>query len=580
MCGILGGTAKNWCYEEALQQIAHRGPDGMRVERLSGFTLGFVRLAVIDLSENGMQPMACSDGTVWITYNGEIYGYESLKDDLIKKGYQFISTSDTEVILNAYMEYGDAFVERIDGIFAIAICDTRVRKIKLFRDRVGVKPLYYFYGGDRFAYCSELKGIETLCRDVSFQVDNTAFYDYLTYGYVPDPKSIYKSVYKLPPACMLVYDYDAQKIVKKARYWRLVPNASEARTRSDYELSSDICEMIQQSVKDQMIADVPVGSFLSGGIDSSIITYEAQRINPLIESFSIGFSEKKFDELEYANMMSDTYHIVKNQQVVEKRDIEELYFKLKEWYDEPFADFSAFPSYLVSQMARRKVTVVLTGDGGDELFGGYRNYVSFSEKKIGNHSTRRVSAIYENCVRDWLKNGLRERADSVFMEDLARGAEGCFHGSLSRTVKKKYAEMWNIPADYDEYWYYRKWYKRELPPYTRLQYMDFHTYLPSDVLTKVDRVSMQVSLEARVPLLSKKLIEYAFSLTQEERCGGNVLKRALKKAYEGAIPDEILYRRKMGFTTPANFLKRKSNVREQLLNDMWKDEMQECNLVS
>ncbi len=568
MCGILGGSKKNWKYQEALESISYRGPDGMRIKELNGFTLGFVRLAIMDLSENGMQPMPSSDQNVWITYNGEIYGYQNLKKKLEKKGYKFNSTSDTEVILNAYLEYGDKFVEYIDGIFAIVIYDFRIKKLKLYRDRVGVKPIYYYYDGKEFAFASELKELVTLCNDVNFEIDYTAIYDYLTYTYIPEPKTMYKKIHKLPPACAMIYDFESKKIVKKIKYWSLKVNVFQEKKEKKSEIYENIRTLVSEAVKEQMVADVPVGSFLSGGIDSSIVTYECMKINPNIETFSIGFTEKKYDELKYADMLSEKYSITKNQQIVNKNLFQSLYYKLKDWYDEPYSDASAFPTYLVSKLARQKVTVVLTGDGGDELFGGYNRYSGFIKMEIGNNRKKSFSSLYENLLRPFLYEGMREEKDKKFLEDVARC---CFlYEYMIKSEKKKFSKEWHINRDYDDYWYFRKYYNKELPPITRMQYMDFYTYLPSDILTKVDRASMQNSLEARVPLLNKKLIEYAFSLSEEERCPKGALKGALKSAYEGIIPDEILYRRKMGFGIPGNYLKHDVSQQEEFLRDIWK----------
>lgn len=568
MCGILGGSRKDWNYEKALEAIRYRGPDGTRIVMGQDFHMGFVRLAIMDLSDNGMQPMFNAGKTIGITYNGEIYNFTGLKKKLEQKGYRFRSTSDTEVILYAYEEYGDRFVQYIDGIFAIAVLDVSKRRLKLFRDRAGVKPLYYFYDGTDFAYCSELKGITELCCDKRFDTDYTALYDYLTYTYIPEPKTMYKQVYKLPPACMLEYDLAKRRIVKKARYWKLSPNSLQGDRESTPEIQRHIRELIGRSVKEQLVADVPVGSFLSGGIDSSVVTYEVFQNDPSIEAFSIGFTDKKFDELKYADLLAEAFGVVKEQQIVDKEQFRLLYQNLRQWYDEPYADLSAFPTYIVSALARRKVTVVLTGDGGDEVFGGYLRYQEYLKRRIGGGPGRRLSGMYEKLF-PLLKLEKERFTDRLLLEDVARCCP--LYAYLQKRDKEKFAKAWHIDEDYDDYWYFRKYYRKDLPPVTRMQYLDFHTYLPSDVLTKVDRVSMQVSLEARVPLLSKKIIEYAFSLTETERLGtGGVLKDALKKAYHGIIPDEILYRRKMGFGIPDHYLRGQCSPQEELLRDIWK----------
>lgn len=569
MCGILGGNRKEWHYEDALDAIHHRGPDDTRLVKGKAFHMGFVRLAIMDLSDNGMQPMFNKNKSIGITYNGEIYNFDNLKKSLLKKGYRFHSTSDTEIILYAYEEYGVRFVNYIDGIFAIAILDIRKRKLLLFRDRIGVKPLYYYYNGTDFAYCSELKGILTLCHDKNFEVDYTALYDYLTYTYIPDPKTMYQQIYKLPPACMLEFDIESSQIIKKVKYWRLEPNALQGDHESTPEIRQHIKDLISQSVKEQLVADVPVGSFLSGGIDSSIVTYEVNCNDPNIEAFSIGFTDKKFDELSYATLLADTFGITKEHQVVDKIQFKSLYQNLKQWYDEPYADLSAFPTYIVSKLARKKVTVVLTGDGGDEVFGGYSRYQEFLKQGIGNSlSGRRFSRFFEKAFSAMNIEDM-QNIERYFFEDIARCCP--LYGYLQHKNKIKYAKAWHIDSDYDDYWYFRKYYRKDLPPVTRMQYLDFHTYLPSDILTKVDRASMQVSLEARVPLLSRRIVEYAFSLTETQRLGSkSVLKDALKKAYHNILPNEILYRKKMGFGIPNHYLRNQCSPQEELLHDIWK----------
>ena len=273
MCGILGGNNSRWDYKKGIESMSHRGPDGIRIDSMEDFTLAFARLAIIDLSVNGMQPMFSIDGQVGIVFNGEIYGYQKLKKELEKKGYRFRSTTDTEVILNAYIEWGEKFVTRVDGMFGMAIYDKRDGMIRLFRDRVGIKPLYYYYDGVNFGFSSELKGIVNMCNTVSLQVDYTAVYDYLNYIYIPEPKTYYKNVYKMLPGHRVIFDIKSKRIVKDSDYWKLNVNSNQASERKQSDIVEELKELIKVSVREQMIADVPVGTFLSGGVDSSIITY-------------------------------------------------------------------------------------------------------------------------------------------------------------------------------------------------------------------------------------------------------------------------------------------------------------------
>lgn len=560
MCGILGGNHSQWDYKNGIECMAHRGPDGTRVSSLDDFTLAFARLAIIDLSSNGMQPMFSYDNQVGIVFNGEIYGYQKLRKELEKKGHRFYSATDTEVILNAYLEWGERFITRIDGMFGMAIYDKREGVVRLFRDRAGIKPLYYYYDGVNFGFASELKGIVNMCNTVSLQIDRTAIYDYLNYIYIPAPKTYYKNVYKLLPGHRMVFDVKSKRIIKDSAYWKININTNQASERKQSDIIEELRQLIKESVQEQMIADVPVGTFLSGGVDSSIITYEGHRINPGLESFSMGFTQRDYNELQYARKLAERYKINWNTKIFDRDIFREYYGQLRNWYDEPFADTSAFPTYIVSKMAREKVTVVLTGDGGDEVFGGYNRHRAIWEKERKQAPDNElISYLYSK----FHKNGL----SYFWMDELTFILRTI--GDAPQVRDKELRKELGIPKDYDTFWKFRQYYFKDLPPMTRAQYLDFKTYLPEDVLTKVDRVSMAVSLEARVPLLSKKIIEFSFSLSEEDRLPNGTLKGLLKKAYEEEIEKSILYREKMGFSMPYNFFRDEESLQEQLLRDIW-----------
>ncbi len=536
MCGIAGGNHPGWHYEKAIASILHRGPDGKNVEMYQGMTFAFCRLAVQDLSVHAMQPMSSPDNLVHIIYNGEIYGYQKLKDDL-KNKYQFRTSSDTEVILYAYLEYGKEFVDKIDGIFAMAIYDERVRKVYLFRDRIGVKPLYYYYKDGKFAFASELKALTEMLEDSALEIDTMALYDYLFYQYVPEPKSLYKHIRKLRPAARLIFDTQEKRIIEADRYWNLFVNASVGRKRKREDVAEELRGLIRQTVEEQLIADVPVGTFLSGGVDSSVITYVTNRLKPEVNAFTIGFQETQFDESARADAFCRQQHISLTQQILSSKDVRQIRNDLSKWYDEPFADVSAYPTYMLSRLARTNCTVVLTGDGGDELFGGYAHYKTVAS--FGNKPEK--EKVYQQYAKP-----------VASVED--------------------YRIRWNIPKDYDPYWHFDQYYKEELPVFTRMRYMDLMTYLPESVLTKVDRASMAVSLEARVPFLARRIVEFAFSLSQEEYLSDNELKGCLKDAYKGRIPDEILYGIKMGFSVPDHYFWRERhecNMNAGILKVQW-----------
>lgn len=561
MCGILGGNNPQWDYRKGIECMVHRGPDGIQISSLDSFTLAFARLAIIDLSKHGMQPMFSENGQVGLVFNGEIYGYQKLKEQLIKKGYRFRSTSDTEVVLNAYLEWGDKFISRIDGMFGLAVYDNRDQTIKLFRDRLGIKPLYYYYDGLNFGFSSELKGIVNMCNTISFEVDNTAVYDYLHCLYIPEPKTYYKKVYKLLPGHKLVYDLRNRKIIKEAAYWKLKVNGQQGGQRKQKDLIEELRYLVKESVKEQMVADVPVGTFLSGGVDSSIVTYEGHQINSLLETFSMGFSNTRYSELRYACELAERYQIRMNSKVFNRMVFQSLYPMLKAWYDEPFADTSAFPTYLVSKLAKEKVTVVLTGDGGDEVFGGYWRYHALWQKEQEHGPDNLlISAMYDRCRRKTGKEYFWLDALSFLYR---------IYAASPKEKDRKIRKQLKIGKDYDAYWFLRKYYNKDLPPITRAQYMDLKTYLPGDILTKVDRASMAVSLETRVPLLSRKLVEFSFSLSEQDRCPEGELKGLLKKAYEPEIGKRLLYRQKMGFSMPESYFGDAKSPQERLLEELW-----------
>lgn len=569
MCGILGGNNKNWDYYMGIKSMEHRGPDGFCIKQYSNVTFAFTRLSIRDLSEKAMQPMDSDNGKVHIVFNGEIYGYQKLKKELEKK-YKFNTTSDTEVILNAYLEYGDYFIDYIDGMFAIAIYDERIEQIKLFRDRAGIKPLYYYNDGNDFLFASELKSIVETCKDKKFLIDRTAVYDYLLLKYIPEPKSVFCNIYKLPPANKLVFDVINKKIIMQERYWRLHVNTGVERKHKEKDIHDHLQYLIKKSVKDQMEADVPVGTFLSGGMDSSIITYEASTFNKKIETFSIGFQNKEYDELVYANMLVNKYNLCTNIKVLEKGDIKKIRTLLHDWFDEPFADTSSYPSYFVSKLASEKVKVVLTGDGGDELFGGYTRYAVFLDKRKNIKYTNRK--LYRNLFYLMNEYGiLNQKFVELFQTEFDIYEK--LVGTDRMDTLFAYANKWKIDKDYDPSWCLQKYYIKDLPPLTRARYLDFKTYLPGDILTKVDRVSMSVSLESRVPFLSKDIIEFAFSLSEEECLENKELKGCLKYTYQDDIPNEILFRRKKGFSIPPYYYAKdiEGGIHMSILKNEWNE---------
>jgi asparagine synthase (glutamine-hydrolysing) len=523
MCGFVGGTDPSWDYTAALASIEHRGPDDGRLHLDGPVRVGFRRLSIIDLDAAAMQPMFADDGQTWIVFNGEIYDFLALRSELERLGHVFRTRSDTEVLLKAYLEWNDGFIDHVDGMFAIALWDARDRKLRLYRDRPGIKPLYYYYDGRRFAFASELKAIEAALDASDLEIDQTALYDFLGgYRYVPAPKTLYRNCFKLPPAHVIVFDPDVGKLSR-----------------------------------DQMIADVPLGFFLSGGVDSSTIVAAASGLGADVSTFSIGFDADEKSETPYARKVAALFGTRHHERMLSQSAAGDLLPNLKKWFDEPFADESAMPTYLVSKVARENVTVVLTGDGGDEVFGGYRTYPRFERYDRLPSWPAAMDRLVFRLRKPFSRRSPVTRMTKVLEIAFARGPAlwaKIMHG-MPEAAKSEYRGRFDIPRDYDDWWHYREHWRDDLPVRTRLQLLDFHTFMPGMVLTKVDRTSMAVSLEARVPFLARSIIEFSFSLPEQVRYHDGELKGILKYAYKDTLPTEILHRRKKGFGIPRYYLK-------------------------
>lgn len=550
MCGLFGlyrpqslSPGEIARADAARDTLHHRGPDWAGKWTADGLYIGFRRLSILDLTEAGRQPMVSVDGRTVITVNGEIYNFRQLRAELIGAGHVFRSQSDSEVVLHGYRQWGiERLCEKLDGMYAALIYDSDRRLIHAIRDRAGMKPLFYFHAGRSFAWASELKALEAWWGNDCPAVDETALLDFLAVRYIPAPKSVYRSVAKLPPASRLTFDTSSGS-VQVRRYWTL---PTELCTGSDDELSDELQDRIQTSVESHMISDVPVGYLLSGGIDSAVVMSHAIRVNPKATAFSIGFDDPSHDETRYAKIISRRFGVDHKIKVLERDEIDDIFVRTRRWYDEPFSDAAAVPMFRVSEFARADVTVALTGDGGDELFGGYRWYNSYNEARKKLRWAWLISRFRSGGGHRAM---LRNARDSVELYAIVR------HG-LPKEKRDAYRREWNIPKDYDELWHFREWWKPELGLRRSLQYLDFHTYLPNNIFTKVDRLSMAVSLEARIPFMARSVIEYAFSLPETFIFRGGVLKGGLKYAYRKTLPQEILERPKQGFSIPSRSWKK------------------------
>jgi asparagine synthase (glutamine-hydrolysing) len=556
MCGIAGivdvtGRPVDVALLRAMTRVqAHRGPDGEGFACRGGVGLGHRRLAIIDLV-TGEQPMASDDGAVWLVFNGEIYNYRELRYELEARGVRFRTASDTEVILRAYEAHGPACVERLRGMFAFAILDERARRVFLARDRVGIKPLVYAWDGGRLLFASEIKAILE-ASEVSREIDPEALGEYLTYHYVPAPRTIFRSIRKLPPASTLILPLDGGTPVV-SRYWRL-RFAPDHRV-GESEWLERLQEHLADAVKSHMVSDVPIGAFLSGGVDSStVVALMAQCSSTPIRTFSIGFAETDFDELAFARQVATRYGTDHYELVVKPNALDVLP-KLAWHFDEPFADSSAIPTYYVSKITREHVTVALSGDGGDENFAGYRRYA-------------RAAQLHEGLDR-W-PGRLARPALALAGRMLPRGVPGrAYAGLLGASAAERYHRLVTYEgrntarrllsddlasaarAAGDPEAFQRLASDGSAPDYvSTLQHIDIHTYLPDDILSKVDRTSMAVSLETRVPLLDHVLMEFVATIPSSFKLRNGVGKHLLKRAMSRSLPTDILGRAKMGFGVP------------------------------
>jgi asparagine synthase (glutamine-hydrolysing) len=553
MCGIygiFGRIAERPVDCDALQRmgdsLAVRGPDGGGVYTAGPLGIGMRRLSIIDL-DTGDQPLANEDASLWVVLNGEIYNYRELTSDLVARGHRFATKSDTEVLVHLYEEHGERFVERLRGMFAFALWDERQRTLLLARDRLGIKPLYYVETPQGLVFGSELKAL-LQCPWVPRQIDAGSLQSYLRYGYVPDPGSIFHGVQKVPAGCAMMVREGLSSTPQP--YWDAGALYREDRLAVDEHDASDaLWENLSESVRFHMVSDVPVGAFLSGGVDSSaIVSIMTRESRDRIKTFSVGFREDRFNELPYARRVAEHFGTEHHELRVEPADLGILENVLAA-FDEPFADASAIPTFLVARLAREHVKVVLSGDGGDELFAGYDRY-------LVDHRRR-----YADLIR---RAGLTRplRALSGLFPEGMPGKNYAYNLSLSRSERyldaisifppralREMLEEDYFPAETDPL---QKLIERTcgLDPLSRLQLVDLQTNLPGDILTKVDRMTMANSLEARVPFLDHPLVEFSCRLPTALRFRSGKLKYLLKRTLRGRVPDEVLRRPKQGFGVP------------------------------
>ncbi len=551
MCGIAGilrmdgGKVEDRELMAMASQMVHRGPDGQGIWRNKHVGLAHRRLSIIDL-KTGDQPLSNEDGSIWVVFNGEIYNFRDLKKELESKGHLFKTSSDTEVLVHGYEEWGKEMLPRLNGMFAFALWSTRGGKLLLARDRLGVKPLYYYLNGKWLAFASELQALKTL-RLIPFEIDRNALDLYLHYQYVPSPLSIYKNIFKLKPSYWLEVDLIRMTSLS-GKYWDLDTSRELDESKSLIDWIELVEKLFEDAVRIRLYSDVPFGAFLSGGTDSGLTVALMSRIlNEPVRTFSVGWGGRGGDELPWAAQIAKKFNTTHEVFRISPEELE-VVPKICPHFGEPFADSSAIPTYYVSKIAQTRVKMVLSGDGGDEVFGGYLTYqVLLRSGRFGTS----IPAILERILRAMPVNPLCQRLESLALSWEERHDALMSHFSFAereRILRDRgpFSESGHLARMYPSLW------KDEI---LKAQYLDMKTYLPDDILVKVDRMSMANSLETRSPFLDYRLAEAAFSMptsmkipkpSREGESGKFVLKELAAK-YLGR---EYVYRPKRGFGIP------------------------------
>ncbi|WP_155315336.1 asparagine synthase (glutamine-hydrolyzing) [Desulfosarcina alkanivorans] len=593
MCGIVGFFSQenfellsNYL-PAAVQSLSRRGPDdfGVAVSQSDGIGIGHRRLSIIDLSFAGHQPMESADHCFTIVFNGEIYNFKDLRKELQTLGFFFRSNSDTEVVLNSYRQWGPACLDRFIGMFAFAIWDKTSQKFFIARDRLGIKPLYYYFKEGTFIFGSELKSLMAF-PVFQRQADPDAFHLYLHYQYVPAPKTIFENTFKLEPGHFLIFD---GKALTKRQWWKIPGSESEVLTSnrmSENDAISRLDRLLTQAVSDRLISDVPLGALLSGGVDSSIVVALMQKVNRSpVKTFSIGFEEKGYNEAPWAREIANHLGTDHTELYASSQDALQVIPQLPEIYDEPFGDSSSIPTYLVSMLTRRQVTVALSGDGGDEQFAGYVRYWMTAavaryinclprsiRKRIGNHIGKipisKLHSFYkkvwnilpqrmrvENFSDKWQK--LVNQLSHSELPDLYRATVSIWSKDDIFSLTGCCVPQGNYENIFSSY--------TQIDTIQRLMMVDQQTYLPDDMLTKVDRASMAASLEVRVPLLDHRVVEFTSQLPMSLKIRDGKGKYLLTELLCKYVPRQLVDRPKMGFGVPIAQWFRKEL--KELLND-------------
>ena len=562
ICGVAGGdpAAGRELVARMCSALVHRGPDDEGSVHLDGVTLGMRRLSIIDL-EGGHQPMPNEDSTVWAIQNGEIYNHLELRELLIAAGHSFNTQSDTEVLVHGYEEWGEAMVERLNGMFAFAVLDRRRGLVLLARDRMGIKPLHYAVDGRRLVFASELKA---LLRDPALrrEIDPVALDQYLAYEFVPSPRSIVRGIAKLQPAHTLSWSI-AEGTVRIRRYWSPSLGVGEGRRSVDEE-SESLRAVLRESVRKELISDVPLGVFLSGGIDSSAVAAMMTQLGGEVKSFSVGFADRSFDESGYARQVARHLGTEHRELTLEPEMLLGLIPKLPILLDEPLGDASIIPTYLLAEFTRRHVKVALGGDGGDELFAGYP---TLQAHRLAAYYMRAPRLLREGLVEPVVRRLPVSRGNLSFDFRAKRFVSGAGYPVAERhqrwmgsfaTEERSALLTREVRHEVDRDAAYAD-------PLNQVLMMDMRLYLENDILVKLDRASMMASLEGRVPLLNNDFVEFATHLPLNMKLRGLRSKFLLKRALRGLLPESILNRPKKGFGIPVAHWFR-GPLKEQMLS--------------
>jgi asparagine synthase (glutamine-hydrolysing) len=567
ICGVAGGdiAAGRELVGRMCTAMLHRGPDDEGIAQLDGVTLGMRRLSIIDI-EGGHQPMHNEDSTIWVIQNGEIYNHLELRELLLASGHTFNTQSDTEVLVHGYEQWGEDLVERLNGMFAFAVLDRRRGSVLLARDRMGIKPLHYAIDGKRLVFASELKA---LLRDPALRrgIDPDALDQYLAYEFVPSPASIVRGISKLQPAHTLTWLVE-DGTHRLRRYWTPQLGVGDGRCNAQESLqeeSESLRAVLRESVRKELISDVPLGVFLSGGIDSSAVAAMMTQVGGEVKSFSVGFADRSFDESSHARKVAQFLGTEHHELTLEPGMLLGLIPKLPRLLDEPLGDASIIPTYLLSEFTRRHVKVALGGDGGDELFAGYP---TMQAHRLASYYLRAPRVFREGLVEPVVRRLPVSRGNLSFDFRAKRFVEGASYpvaerhqrwmgsfGAAERAALLSRDARHEVEVGDGTY----------ADPLNQVLMLDMRLYLENDILVKLDRASMMASLEGRVPLLNNDFVEYATRLPMSMKLRGMRSKFLLKRALRGLLPDSILNRPKKGFGIPVAHWFR-GPLKEQMLS--------------